>query len=113
MIMVKAGPAVDAVIESLKPLLDPGDIIIDGGNTYYADTERRTKEVEEAGFFLRHRRVGRRGGRAQGPQHDAGRVSLTAGRTSSRSSKRSARRSARTTTSRAASGSAPAAPGTT
>ncbi|MEM9185046.1 MAG: decarboxylating NADP(+)-dependent phosphogluconate dehydrogenase [Planctomycetota bacterium] len=52
MIMVKAGPAVDAVIESLKPHLDPGDIIIDGGNTYYADTERRTKEVEEAGFLF-------------------------------------------------------------
>ncbi|TWT97996.1 6-phosphogluconate dehydrogenase, NADP(+)-dependent, decarboxylating [Botrimarina colliarenosi] len=51
MIMVKAGPAVDAVIESLKPHLDPGDIIIDGGNTYYADTERRTKEVEAAGFL--------------------------------------------------------------
>ncbi|MEM8865425.1 MAG: decarboxylating NADP(+)-dependent phosphogluconate dehydrogenase [Planctomycetota bacterium] len=52
MIMVKAGPAVDAVIESLKPHLDPGDIIIDGGNTYYEDTERRTKEVEDAGFLF-------------------------------------------------------------
>ncbi|WP_146591111.1 decarboxylating NADP(+)-dependent phosphogluconate dehydrogenase [Posidoniimonas polymericola] len=51
MMMVKAGPAVDAVIDSLKPLLEPGDIIIDGGNTYYADTERRTKEVEAAGFL--------------------------------------------------------------
>ena len=50
MCMVKAGPAVDAVIDSLKPLLEPGDIIIDGGNTYYADTERRTVEVQEAGF---------------------------------------------------------------
>ena len=50
MMMVKAGPAVDAVIQSLKPLLSPGDIIIDGGNTYYADTERRTIEVQEAGF---------------------------------------------------------------
>jgi len=52
MIMVKAGPAVDAVIDALKPHLDPGDILIDGGNTYYADTERRTKEVEEAGFLF-------------------------------------------------------------
>lgn len=50
MLMVKAGPAVDAVIDSLKPLLEPGDIIIDGGNTYYADTERRTKDVVDAGF---------------------------------------------------------------
>ncbi|MEN0111118.1 MAG: NAD(P)-binding domain-containing protein, partial [Planctomycetota bacterium] len=52
MIMVKAGPAVDAVIDALKPHLDPGDILIDGGNTYYADTERRTKEVEEAGLLF-------------------------------------------------------------
>ena len=43
MMLVKAGPAVDAIIEQLLPLLSPGDIIIDGGNTYYADTERRTK----------------------------------------------------------------------
>ncbi len=52
MIMVKAGPAVDAVINALKPFLSPGDVIIDGGNTYYADTERRTQEVEEAGFLF-------------------------------------------------------------
>ncbi|TWT40788.1 decarboxylating NADP(+)-dependent phosphogluconate dehydrogenase [Botrimarina hoheduenensis] len=51
MMMVKAGPAVDAVIKELTPHLEPGDIIIDGGNTYYADTERRTKEVEAAGFL--------------------------------------------------------------
>ena len=41
MIMVKAGPPVDAVIEQLIPLLDDGDIIIDGGNSLYTDTERR------------------------------------------------------------------------
>jgi 6-phosphogluconate dehydrogenase len=52
MMLVKAGPAVDAIIESLLPLLEPGDIIIDGGNTHYADTERRTKQVEEAGFLF-------------------------------------------------------------
>lgn len=51
MLMVKAGPAVDAIIETLTPLLEPGDIIIDGGNTYYADTERRTKSVEESGLL--------------------------------------------------------------
>ena len=50
MLLVKAGPAVDAIIESLIPLCEPGDIIIDGGNTHYADTERRTKRVEEAGL---------------------------------------------------------------
>jgi len=51
MMMVKAGPAVDDLIESLLPLLSPGDILIDGGNTYYADTERRTKYVESKGLL--------------------------------------------------------------
>ena len=51
MLLVKAGPAVDALIESLIPLCEPGDIIIDGGNTHYDDTERRTKRVEEAGLL--------------------------------------------------------------
>ena len=51
MLMVKAGPAVDALIDELKPLLEPGDIIIDGGNTHFPDTNRRTKEVEEAGLL--------------------------------------------------------------
>ncbi len=52
MMLVKAGPAVDAIIKQLQPLLEPGDIIIDGGNTYYHDTERRTKEVEEMGLLF-------------------------------------------------------------
>lgn len=52
MMLIKAGPAVDAVIDTLIPLLEPGDIIIDGGNTYYADTERRTKQVEAAGLLF-------------------------------------------------------------
>lgn len=51
MLMVKAGPAVDALIEQLLPLLSPGDIIIDGGNTYYLDTERRTQYVESKGLL--------------------------------------------------------------
>ncbi len=51
MMMVKAGPAVDDLIETLIPLLSPGDILIDGGNTYYADTERRTKYVESKGLL--------------------------------------------------------------
>jgi 6-phosphogluconate dehydrogenase len=41
MLMVKAGKPVDEVIEQLRPLLDPGDLIIDGGNSFYKDTERR------------------------------------------------------------------------
>ncbi len=51
MMLVKAGPAVDALIEQLIPLCEPGDIIIDGGNTHYVDTERRTKQVEDAGLL--------------------------------------------------------------
>ncbi|MFM7242761.1 MAG: decarboxylating NADP(+)-dependent phosphogluconate dehydrogenase [Planctomycetaceae bacterium] len=51
MMMVKAGPAVDDLIATLIPLLSKGDVIIDGGNTLYADTERRTKEVEAAGLL--------------------------------------------------------------
>ena len=47
MIMVKAGPAVDAVIAQLLPLLQEGDLIIDGGNSLYTDTERRCVEVAE------------------------------------------------------------------
>ncbi|PPS40333.1 NADP-dependent phosphogluconate dehydrogenase [Chroococcidiopsis sp. TS-821] len=50
LIMVKAGAPVDAVIEQLKPLLDEGDIIIDGGNSLYEDTARRTRELEPLGF---------------------------------------------------------------
>jgi len=49
MLMVKAGVIVDQTIASLIPLLDEGDIIIDGGNSYYGDTIRRTGEVESKG----------------------------------------------------------------
>lgn len=52
MMLVKAGPAVDAIIDQLIPMLSPGDVIIDGGNTHYADTERRTKHVEEKGLLF-------------------------------------------------------------
>jgi 6-phosphogluconate dehydrogenase len=51
MMMVKAGPAVDDLIETLIPLLEKGDVIIDGGNTHFADTERRTKYVESKGLL--------------------------------------------------------------
>ncbi len=50
LIMVKAGGPVDAVIQQLKPLLDPEDMIIDGGNSLYTDTERRVKELEDTGL---------------------------------------------------------------
>ena len=51
MMLVKAGAAVDEFIEQLLPHLEPGDIIIDGGNSLYQDTIRRTKYVESKGLL--------------------------------------------------------------
>ncbi|MEC4564952.1 NADP-dependent phosphogluconate dehydrogenase [Paenibacillus sp. CMAA1739] len=50
LIMVQAGKATDATIEQLVPHLDKGDIIIDGGNAYFPDTQRRSKELEAKGL---------------------------------------------------------------
>lgn len=50
LIMVTAGPAVDAVLTQLRPYLEPGDIIIDGGNTHFSDTARRQSELEATGI---------------------------------------------------------------
>jgi 6-phosphogluconate dehydrogenase len=52
MIMVKAGQAVDQVIEEVAPLLQAGDILIDGGNTHYPDTTRRTRALKERGLLF-------------------------------------------------------------
>lgn len=49
LLMVKAGPATDATIDGLLPLLDDDDILIDGGNTNYQDTIRRNKALAESG----------------------------------------------------------------
>jgi 6-phosphogluconate dehydrogenase len=51
MLLVKAGAAVDAMIEQLLPLLEPGDILIDGGNSLFTDTIRRVRRVEAAGML--------------------------------------------------------------
>jgi 6-phosphogluconate dehydrogenase len=51
MLMVKAGKPVDDFIEALIPHLEPGDIIIDGGNSHFPDTNRRTKYVESKGLL--------------------------------------------------------------
>ncbi len=51
MLLVKAGDAVDSFIEQLIPHLEPGDIIIDGGNSHFPDTIRRTKYVESKGLL--------------------------------------------------------------
>jgi 6-phosphogluconate dehydrogenase len=50
LIMVKAGKPVDAVIEELKPFLQPGDIVIDGGNSLFTDTERRVAYLKPTGI---------------------------------------------------------------
>lgn len=50
MLMIQAGKAVDAVIEQLLPLLDQGDMILDGGNSFYEDTGRRAAYLEEKGI---------------------------------------------------------------
>ena len=52
MLMVQAGPAVDAVIAQLIPLLDKGDIIIDGGNSNFDDSERRAQSLGEQGLLF-------------------------------------------------------------
>jgi len=49
-LMVKAGAPTDAVLEQLFPLLSPGDVVIDGGNAHYADTERRIAAATERGI---------------------------------------------------------------
>jgi len=51
-LMVKAGHAVDAVIEALRSHLDRGDIIIDGGNSFFKDTERRNKSLSDEGLMF-------------------------------------------------------------
>ena len=51
LMMIKAGAPVDMMIDKLLPMLDPGDILIDGGNSHFPDTIRRCKKVEDAGFL--------------------------------------------------------------
>ncbi|HBB88236.1 MAG TPA: phosphogluconate dehydrogenase (NADP(+)-dependent, decarboxylating) [Blastocatellia bacterium] len=51
-LLVKAGDPVDWTINLIKPSLEPGDIIIDGGNSYFKDTERREKELQTTGMFM-------------------------------------------------------------
>ncbi len=52
MMLVPAGAPVDAVIKDLAPMLDKGDLLIDGGNSFYTDTDRREKECEEKGLHF-------------------------------------------------------------
>ena len=66
LLMVTAGPAVDAVIEDLLPHLETGDILIDGGNSLYTDTNRRTRALADRG--IRFMGVGVSGGE-EGARH--------------------------------------------
>ena len=111
LIMVPAGKPVDAVIQDLKPHLAAGDILIDGGNSFFQDTDRRGKELEAGRHPLhRHRRERRRRGRAARPRHYAGRSGggLSQGRADPHQ-----RSPPRPTTAPAAPTSGKAAPGTT
>ncbi|MBR5980570.1 MAG: NAD(P)-binding domain-containing protein, partial [Firmicutes bacterium] len=51
LLMVKAGDAVDETLQEIVPFLSPGDVLIDGGNSHYSDTERRLKFAESSGFL--------------------------------------------------------------
>lgn len=51
-LMVQAGAGTDAVIQEVLPFLDKGDVLIDGGNTFYQDTIRRSQELEESGVYF-------------------------------------------------------------
>lgn len=50
--MVKAGDAVDKLIDEIVPFLEPGDVIMDGGNSHFQDTERRIRDLQGAGIFF-------------------------------------------------------------
>ena len=67
-IMVPAGAAVDDVLENLSPLLAPGDLVIDGGNSHYRDTLRRTGKLKEKGIHFMD--IGTSGG-IEGARHGA------------------------------------------
>lgn len=73
LLMVNAGEAVDEVISQLEPLLSPGDIVMDGGNSHYADTRRRQQHAEGQGYhFLGVGVSGGESGALNGPAIMAG-----------------------------------------
>ena len=51
-LMVKAGTAVDQLLDELLPVLEPGDIVVDGGNSHFEDTVRRTRRLRETEMFF-------------------------------------------------------------
>lgn len=95
LMMVKAGEATDATIASLKPLLEKGDVLIDGGNTHFTDTIRRNQELAQSGLHFIGTGVS---GGEEGCVARRSCLAASATRTisSSRSSSRSPRRRRRT-----------------
>ena len=80
LMMVPAGAPVDSVIAHLRPHLEREDILIDGGNSFFKDTDRRCGRARLGGFPLRrHGGVGRRGRRAARTVDDAGRAARGVG----------------------------------
>jgi 6-phosphogluconate dehydrogenase len=100
MMMVKAGKAVDDFIEQILPHLEPGDVLIDGGNTHYPDTIRRAAYVESKGMLYVGKRARSRGRRScPAARRRRGRWSGPSSRRSppgSRTGRRAATGSART-----------------
>ena len=95
--MVKAGEATDQQIEALAPLLEPGDLIVDGGNARYPGHDpARPRAARARPAVLRHRHLGRRGGRPPRPLDHGGRRrgGLCAGRAGLRGDRRQGRRRA-------------------
>ena len=81
LVMVPAGKPVDSVIAHLKPHLEAGDILIDGGNSFFVDTDRRSDELASGGFhFVGAGVSGRRGRRASRASDHAGRPARGVGR---------------------------------
>lgn len=81
MLMIKAGETVDLTIENFLPYLEPGDTIIDGGNSNYEDTERRVAYLEEKGIYYIGSGVsGGELGALYGPVYDARRKQRGLGR---------------------------------
>ncbi len=112
LMMVPAGKPVDSVIAHLRPHLEPGDILIDGGNSFFADTDRRCDELAAAGFhFVGAGVSGGEEGALLGPAIMPGGSHETRGMRSRRSSAPSPRRP--TTASRASGTWGRAAPATT
>ena len=81
LMMVPAGAPVDSVIAHLRPHLEREDILIDGGNSFFRDTDRRADELASAGFrFVGMGVSGGEEGRAAGAVDDARRAARSVGR---------------------------------